>query len=203
MNGSQELSQPQNCAPAAKPSIGKKRQRKKLDFETANKYLSYDPETGQLSRKIRVKGQKYENPQQRHGKNGYMRVACAGQMFQAHRVKWLLYYGFWPENDIDHINNDRIDNRIENLREVSCTCNMRNSVMQKNCTSGVTGVSYIRKDRKWMASISLRNKNSSLGQHTDFDEAVCHRLAAEQCLNWSSCRAETTAAAYVKRMTTP
>lgn len=203
MNGSQELSQPQNYAPTVNRNTGVKKQKGRLSYETANEYLRYDPETGLLHRKKHSRGQKYESPTHLNSCNGYLRINCEGRLYQAHRVIWLLHHGYWPENLIDHINNNRSDNRIINLREVSNTCNIRNCPVQKNSTSGITGVSPSKQYKRWEVYIKVNYKRFNLGFFKDFDEAVCHRLAAEQCLDWSTCRAETPAAAYVKRMLNP
>ena len=110
-----------------------------------------------------------------------------------------MHYGYLPEHDIDHISRDRQDNHIENLRHVSRQCNLRNASMRTDNTSGVTGVSWNKKLDKWNAQIFVNGKRFFLGNHEDFEEAVAHRLAAEQCLNWSDCHSETPAAKYMRR----
>jgi hypothetical protein len=109
-------------------------------------------------------------------------------------------HGYFPENFIDHINGKRDDNRIKNLREVSFRCNIRNSKVRNTNTSGVTGVTFDRDLKKWRASISVGKTTHYLGASVDFPEAVAHRLAGEQCLNWGGCNANTSAAIYIKKM---
>jgi len=119
--------------------------------------------------------------------NGYTRVMYKGKQVYAHRLAWFLTHDYWSEHDIDHINQRKADNRISNLREVSDQCNMRNTGLFKSNTSGVRGVYRARLRNKWMAYIMIDNKQIGLGYYKDFDDAVCARLAAEQCLDWNNC----------------
>lgn len=76
---------------------------------------------------------------------GYVRIKVDGRLYAAHRLAWLFSYGFWPENQIDHINGVRHDNRIENLRDVSARVNSQNRRRANaNNSSGLLGVSKSR-----------------------------------------------------------
>lgn len=130
--------------------------------------------------------------------HGYLSVGIGMSQYFVHRIIWLWNKGYLPENEIDHIDRNRLNNRIENLREVNSMCNKRNTGLFKNNTSRVKGVVFYAKRNKWTAQISLNNRTRSLGRYSDFLEAVCHRLAAEQCLGWDSCDKESTAYKYVK-----
>jgi hypothetical protein len=121
------------------------------------------------------------------GARGYHETRVDGVTYVVHRLIWLYHYGYLPENDIDHINRNRADNRIENLREVSHQCNLRNIGIAINNTSGIKGVSYCQKRRQWRAYLKADQKNIFLGRFCDFFEAVAARLAAEQCLGWFEC----------------
>lgn len=80
---------------------------------------TYDPQTGQILLSGDSKG--WVN------KNGYVYISTPlGKKFLAHRLAWLLYYGDWPTGNIDHINRNKSDNRIENLRDVSQSVNLLN-----------------------------------------------------------------------------
>lgn len=74
--------------------------------------------------------------------DGYRGIGFRGKLYKAHRLIFLYHHGYFPEHGIDHINKVRDDNRIENLREASQSCNMRNIGMQVNNTSGIKGVYY-------------------------------------------------------------
>ena len=130
------------------------------------------------------------------GVNGYRYVSVDGKSYLLHRVIWLWNYGYFPENDIDHINRDKEDNRIENLREVSRQCNCRNSGDRCDNVSGVKGVSWKKELNKWCVRINVNNKNSYLGVFENFDEAVLTRLAAEQCVDWHKCNMDSSAYKY-------
>lgn len=128
---------------------------------------------------------------------GYMVTRVNGKVIANHRIIFTMLNGYSPENHIDHINKNKLDNRIENLREVSHKCNLRNTGNRSNNTSGVKGV---RRGAKgiWDAVITNNGKSIRLGQCTDFLEAVCHRLAGEQALNWQGCDSNSPAYKYVQ-----
>jgi hypothetical protein len=89
-------------------------------------------------------------------------------------------YGEWPNHEIDHINGDSLDNRICNLRDVTSQGNNRNMSLAKTNTSGVCGVRYKKDRSKWVALITLNNRQTHLGYYQDFFEAVCARKSAER-----------------------
>jgi hypothetical protein len=98
----------------------------------------------------------------------------------AHRAAWCFVYGSWPINAIDHINGNRQDNRIENLRDVPQSENMKNTKKRKNNTTGKTGVYFDPRDNRWFAQISVGGKVVRLGRSWAKKEAVELRLAAEK-----------------------
>jgi len=128
--------------------------------------------------------------------DGYQSISIDCKRYKAHRLIWLYYHGYFPENDIDHINRDRSDNRIENLRVVSKSCNLRNSGNWPTNRSGVKGVGFNKADKVWRAHIGKGNTYYYLGRSKDFNEAVLLRYAAEQCLNWGKCDSMSPAHSY-------
>lgn len=97
----------------------------------AREALDYEQETGIFRRKVRLAqchrvGDRADH-EIKHGRmRGYRRVAFDGKRYLAHRLAWLYVFGRWPDQQIDHINGDRGDNRIGNLRDVPMTVNAQN-----------------------------------------------------------------------------
>lgn len=110
---------------------------------------------------------------------GYARVNVGGRKLYAHRIIFAIMTGKMPEGEVDHLNGDRADNRIENLREVSSSENSHNYKMPRTNSSGFTGVHYHAPLRKWCARIMVNKRRISLGYFEDFEEAVQARKMAK------------------------
>lgn len=146
------------------------------NFVPTQKYLhlhfNYDPYTGVFSRKIKTSNQtKVGKPLVAGLKRGRIIINIHNKVYKAHHLAWLYVYGVWPK-EIDHINNDPTDNRIENLREVNRTQNIYNTRKSKRNKSGVKGVSWDEERKKWFVRIGYNKKNFALGRYDDFEEAV-------------------------------
>jgi hypothetical protein len=111
---------------------------------------------------------------------GYVRIALLGAEYYAHRIAWAIHYGEWPRGEIDHVNHDPSDNRISNLREVSRTDNCKNQSMSSLNTSGVTGVCWDSRKKRWISHITVNNYRHRLGLFVQFDAAVKARRDAEK-----------------------
>jgi hypothetical protein len=115
------------------------------------------------------------------GNHGYHKGTILNKWFRAHRVVWALHYGAWPHGFIDHLNGDRKDNRIANLRVVDFVQNGRNQKLRKSNTSGVMGVCWHKLTQKWAASIKIAGKASThLGIYSDIEDAIAARKEAER-----------------------
>lgn len=102
--------------------------------------------------------------------NGYLQICIDGQLYKAHRLAWLLHYGEWPKENIDHINGDRSDNRISNLRDVDQFINMQNQRKGSSRNkSGLLGVSPWK--GRWKAEIFVSGKKKYLGLFDTANEA--------------------------------
>lgn len=99
----------------------------------------------------------------------------------AHRLAFFMFHGRLPQGDIDHINGNPADNRIENLRDVPHSVNLRNRFMQSNNTSGITGVSWFKRKSKWRAGAKINGKIFHLGYFHDKNEA--HQAVLDFRLN--------------------
>lgn len=117
--------------------------------------------------------------------NGYIYVKIFGKRYYAHRIVWIMHNGDIPDGMfIDHINHNRSDNRIENLRIVTRLGNNRNKSKQANNSSGITGVTFCKQYGKWKAQINANGKTINLGRYATIEEAAKARKAAEKRLNF-------------------
>lgn len=154
--------------------------------EVLREILRYEPESGKLywlPRRIDLcKNERAMNSfnAQFAGKeaftadngDGYLCSHLTGRTLRAHRVAWAIFHGRWPANQIDHINGNRKDNRICNLRETTNAQNQRNRRPRQGCTSRYKGVGYVPKLEKWQARITdTRGKRVNLGFYKTEEEA--------------------------------
>jgi hypothetical protein len=112
--------------------------------------------------------------------DGYKHGAIYGENFSAHRIIWKWMAGEDPDNDIDHIDGDRQNNKWSNLRLATRAENLRNAARHKDNTSGTTGVRYVTKNKKWQAYIIKGRTFISLGSHTNLEDAIAARKKGER-----------------------
>lgn len=116
---------------------------------------------------------------------GYKVIIISGKICLAHRIIYEMFNGpIECGYEIDHIDHNKLNNSIENLRLVTDVENKRNRPKQINNTSEVTGVDYRKKVGKWRARIKLHGKLIELGEFHNFDEAVKVRKEAELLYNF-------------------
>ena len=151
--------------------------------------LRYDPSTGKLYWRDRNElepdakrwNKRYAGKEAFTTKcGGYMYGPIRGVTCSAHRVVWAIVYGEWPSADVDHINGDRTDNRLSNLRVVCRKENTRNRKIPKTNTSGSMGLGWYPDRQKWRVVITSDGKRRHLGYFSDFNEAVKARKEAEK-----------------------
>jgi hypothetical protein len=153
-----------------------------LTAERLRKLLDYDPKTGKFSWKARTSarvsiGRLAGNV----SVNGYIEIGIDGTSYTAHRLAWLYVTGEWPPKEIDHINGQPTDNRFTNLRAATVSENQMNKKMPINNTSGVKGVTWHERGKKWMASIGVNKRSIYLGLFTHLeDAAAAYERAAEK-----------------------
>lgn len=99
-------------------------------------------------------------------------IGLRRQLFYSHRLAWLLHYGSHAESQIDHINRDKSDNRICNLRSASAFNNHQNIGMMSTNTSGRKGATFHKATNKWRAAIKANGKTHWLGTFPDRDSAA-------------------------------
>jgi len=108
--------------------------------------------------------------------DGYAHVKVNGMVLLAHRIIFAIVHGRMPAGQIDHINGNRMDNRIENLRDVSSSENSYNS---KTNTSGFAGVCWDARDKKWRVYFYVGYRKIYLGLFENLEDAVQARKEAK------------------------
>ena len=111
--------------------------------------------------------------------NGYLDTSILGSRYYLHRLAWLYVYGV-EAKCIDHIDGNRSNNSIANLRSIDKKVNHRNMKKPKSNASGCLGVYMHSKNKRWIANICLNGKTKYLGSFDDFDLAVEARKKAEK-----------------------
>lgn len=114
---------------------------------------------------------------------GYTQLRVEGVQYKAHRIAWAIYYGQWPEENIDHINGIKTDNRLLNLRAANQKQNLQNSARRSDNRSGHVGVSWYKKTRSWRADITVNGVTTYLGSFHDKREAITAYLEAKSRLH--------------------
>jgi hypothetical protein len=160
---------------------------KLLTQEMLHAIVSYDADTGVFTWKARPDDLGWTT--QNAGKPcgwidtsvGYWRVTVFRTRYLTHRLVWLYVHGRLPPRgvEIDHINGDKLDNRLSNLREASHGQNGQNTNLRQNNTSGVKGVTWDQSRDRWMATITTGGKLVHLGRFDTLAEAAGARRAAE------------------------
>jgi hypothetical protein len=141
-----------------------------LDHHRLLEWLDYDPATGVFTRKA---GQGRWCAGQVCGwanGNGYLRITLGRQRFYSHRLAWFYVHGEWPQY-IDHINGDRTDNRIANLRPATKSQNAANGKRHADNKSGAKGVSWDESSKKWLAQISVEGRYQRIGLFRRVEDA--------------------------------
>jgi hypothetical protein len=131
-------------------------------------FLRYDAKTGHFYRKTNAK--RADTPMSIGYRRVRLNIDGFHHEFLAHRAAWLMAYGVWPENEIDHINGDRNDNSISNLRHVTRTKNARNTKLRCDNSSGLSGLSKTSYGA-WRVRISTNH----IGCYPTKNEAIAAR----------------------------
>ena len=146
-------------------------------------WFSYVPETGAVlwkqspSKKVRA-GTPAGTPCGKGGKK-YLNIKMNGGYILAHHVAFFLSFGRLPVTEVDHEDGDGLNNRLENLREVTHAANMKNVRMGSRNSSGAVGVSFSKRDNTWESSICVDGRRIHLGSFKEKDQAVFARKSAE------------------------
>jgi hypothetical protein len=165
--------------------------RDKVEANRFSEFLDYDPETGVLTWKPRmVASSRLKTWNTRYAGKvagckeaaGYLAFGLFGRLWKAHRVAWAIYHSEWPKDELDHINGNRTDNRIDNLRPATRKENCQNMAVRCTNKSGFTGV-RLHNWKRWQARIGYDYKRIDLGFFDSPEEAYQAYLAAKSKLH--------------------
>lgn len=142
-----------------------------FSVDTLREQFRYDPEDGSIWKRVG-----HETG------SGYQRVSLGiGKFVQAHRLAWMLTHGEWPKQHVDHINGDRSDNRLQNLRDIPQVHNQQNERRaRKNNKSGLLGASWSKAMGRWTARIHYDGKHHFLGYFDTAEAAHAVYLEAKR-----------------------
>jgi hypothetical protein len=166
--------------------------------ELLRKLLRYEPDTGLLfwrerdlsmfKRKSNGRGWNTRYTDTEAGAidgKGYLSINVLGRLYIGHRVIWAMVHGKWPTHQIDHIDGNRLNNRIENMRDVTSQDNGMNAAMNSKNTSGHAGVYLNKRSNLWCAQMKHLGRTYHLGSGRDFDAVVALRKAEERRLGFT------------------
>ena len=155
----------------------------KYSIELAEKLFNYDPETGVIRRKVMQGGQIPGAFVGTKRKDGYLATKISGVEILCHRLAWLLHYRSNPEFEIDHINGNRDDNRISNLRPSDRTHNNTNRrKAHKNNQLGILGVRQLE-SKRFLARIRVNKSLKRLGIFDTSEAASAAYVQAKRNLH--------------------
>ncbi len=143
----------------------------KMTQSQLKSYLHYNPNTGIFTRINNYHTRFIGKTAGSLNSLGYIKISINNKSYAAHRLALLYEFGELPTNEVDHIDHNRSNNKITNLRIVSRTINNRNKTFQKNNTSGTMGVRWHKSSKRWRAEIKVQGKKIHLGAFKIIEDA--------------------------------
>jgi hypothetical protein len=136
--------------------------------------LSYDKTTGVFERLIKVNRNSVigEEVGSVNRVNGYRYIRIDGRAYLHHRLAWFYVHGQWPDDQIDHIDGNRLNNSVVNLRPASSKQNRENRELSTSNKTGYRGVFYRKDKDKYRASVKHNGKSQHLGYFNTAEEAA-------------------------------
>jgi hypothetical protein len=148
-------------------------------LEELKEFLDYNPDTGIFTWK-KTTNERIKIGQEAGTTCRYRRIRINTKSYPAHRLAYYMYHGVDPlESEVDHIDGNYYNNKIDNLRLATHLENQRNRKLQINSTSGRTGVSWYETYQAWVSYISVDKKRIHLGFFADKEDAIQARIEAE------------------------
>ena len=161
--------------------------KQKITAARARELFAYCPDTGALTRRKTTSTQAVAGTTPGWvNKAGYMALNLDGHGYLVHRIAWLISYGEWPKGVIDHINQNKLDNRLANLRDVTRQVNTQNNRMVKTGKmygASLAGAHWDAHNGRWKASICIDGRHKHLGRFDSEQDAHDAYLAAKRRLH--------------------
>lgn len=149
--------------------------RAALEYDHLSGVFRWRPKKNRTDLSGRVAGAKK--------RDGYVMFQIGKRHYSAHRIAWLHHFGVWPDGDIDHINGDRADNRIANLRDVTRTINAQNQRRaQRSNATGLLGAHVSPHGDGYVSTIKVNGEAIRLGKFTTPEQA--HKAYIEAKRKW-------------------
>ena len=199
MNGTQE-NQTSGDAQNANQSIGIGiKKTSQLSQSQIKKLLDYDEISGVFSWKVYRGNRKPGDIAGSKNGGGYLHIQIDKKKYLLHRLVFLWFYGYWPENRIDHVDRNTLNNARRNLREASQMCNMRNQKVRKSSSTGITGVSLLKLTGEFVAHIGINHKLVFLGRYKRKEDAAMARWEAEKKHKFPNCCTRSSSYLYLHK----
>jgi len=113
--------------------------------------------------------------------DGRRQVSIDGRRYLTHRIVWLIVHGAWPAHEIDHIDGDKLNNRVENLRDATRTINAQNTRhARRHSRSGLLGAFWFKRDATWVSKIRIGGHMTHLGYFDTPEKAHAAFVAAKR-----------------------
>lgn len=153
------------------PHCGPYLMKTKITQAELKEMLRYDPETGAFTWRVSYRRAREGAVAGAMDGSGYVRIKINGTPYKAHRLAWFYMTGVWPEGDMDHRNRIRSDNRWNNLRQATRGENNWNTPIRADNKSGIKGVCWDPRSRRWRTSLWIGGKQRCLGLFSTLGEA--------------------------------
>ena len=155
-----------------KKSNHSKKPESEISITDIKEAFFYDPETGEITNKYSRSMVKANSVSGFIDPRGYVRISFHNREIYGHRLAWAIYYGEWPTHSLDHVDLNKSNNRIANLRKATMSENLRNIATPIHNTSGFKGVYWHKRASKWAARIKHNQKDIHLGLFKEIHDAV-------------------------------
>lgn len=157
----------------------------KLAIDRLRTLLHYDPDSGHFTWLVDRNGRKFAGTEAGNiSPDGHIQIMIDGVNYKGHRLAWMYVHGQMPRYGIDHRDHNRSNNAICNLRDVTQSCNMQNMITANvDSLTGILGVTFDRKNKKYRAQIRVDGRNRPLGRFQTSAEAQAAYLKAKRAMH--------------------